>query len=180
MSQARSVFLLALIFVPAIAAPKPITNMIDVPVPVKVDSSSYTAEEVRAAIIEGCLASEWVAVVDDEGQVRATLNIKNKHFAEVEIPYSASSYSIIYTSSTNLNYNEARQTIHRNYNRWVLRLSQSIDKVLRNPPPPTTNTPESGEGDIYSEILKLDDLRNRGLLTDEEFETEKRKLLTEN
>ena len=32
-------------------------------------------------------------------------------------------------------------------------------------------------GDLYSEILKLDDLRKRGLLTDKEFEQQKKKLL---
>lgn len=32
-------------------------------------------------------------------------------------------------------------------------------------------------GDLYSEILKLDDLRKRGLLSDKEFEQQKRKLL---
>ena len=31
--------------------------------------------------------------------------------------------------------------------------------------------------DIYAEILKLDDLRKKGLLTDVEFETQKKKLL---
>ena len=32
-------------------------------------------------------------------------------------------------------------------------------------------------GDFYSELLKLDDLRKRGILTDKEFEQEKKKLL---
>ena len=32
-------------------------------------------------------------------------------------------------------------------------------------------------GDLYAELLKLDDLRKRGLLTDKEFESEKKKLL---
>ena len=34
--------------------------------------------------------------------------------------------------------------------------------------------------DLYAEILKLDDLRQRGLITDEEYETEKRELLDRN
>jgi hypothetical protein len=32
-------------------------------------------------------------------------------------------------------------------------------------------------GDLYTEILKLDDLRKRGLLSDKEFEAQKKKLL---
>jgi hypothetical protein len=34
--------------------------------------------------------------------------------------------------------------------------------------------------DIYTEILKLDDLRKRGLITDDEFESQKSKLLSGN
>ncbi len=34
--------------------------------------------------------------------------------------------------------------------------------------------------DVYSELLKLDDLRKRGVLTDAEFEQQKRKLLEAN
>jgi hypothetical protein len=34
--------------------------------------------------------------------------------------------------------------------------------------------------DLYSEILKLDDLRQRGLITDEEYDQEKKELLESN
>ena len=34
--------------------------------------------------------------------------------------------------------------------------------------------------DLYTELLKLDDLRKKGILTDEEFEDQKRKLLEKN
>jgi hypothetical protein len=34
--------------------------------------------------------------------------------------------------------------------------------------------------DVYSELIKLDDLRKRGILTEAEFETQKKKLLTGN
>ncbi len=41
------------------------------------------------------------------------------------------------------------------------------------PPPPRLNTDE-----LYNELVKLDDLRKKGILTDDEFQAEKRKLLT--
>ncbi len=45
----------------------------------------------------------------------------------------------------------------------------------------TTPSKESNSPvDVYSELLKLDDLRERGILTDAEFESEKRKLLERN
>ena len=34
-----------------------------------------------------------------------------------------------------------------------------------------------GETDLYTELLNLDDLRKKGILTDEEFEAQKKKLL---
>ena len=34
--------------------------------------------------------------------------------------------------------------------------------------------------DVYTELIKLDDLRKRGIISDAEFETQKKKLLTEN
>ena len=36
---------------------------------------------------------------------------------------------------------------------------------------------QGAPGDLYTELLKLDDLRKRGLLTDKEFDAEKKKLL---
>lgn len=45
--------------------------------------------------------------------------------------------------------------------------------VVVNPP-----TKESAQSkDVYAELIKLDDLRKRGILTDSEFEAQKRKLL---
>ena len=34
--------------------------------------------------------------------------------------------------------------------------------------------------DIYSELIKLDDLRERGIITNEEFDARKKKILNEN
>lgn len=42
-----------------------------------------------------------------------------------------------------------------------------------------TTTP-SAKPDLYTELMKLDDLHKRGLLTDDEFQTQKAKLLNAN
>ena len=39
-------------------------------------------------------------------------------------------------------------------------------------------TPREFQIDLYSELLKLEDLKKRGLLTEDEFQAQKRKLLT--
>jgi hypothetical protein len=45
--------------------------------------------------------------------------------------------------------------------------------------PKSVGTVTSRE-ELFEELLKLDDLRDRGILTDEEFDMEKRKLLEKN
>ena len=51
-------------------------------------------------------------------------------------------------------------------------------------PPPVSEKPapiviseQPGGGDFYTDLLKLDDLRKRGILTEEEFQAEKKKIL---
>jgi len=181
--------LLILLLAPlASQAAKPILNLRDVPVPIYADGSTPTLEEVRTAIVEACLARRWVPVLDGEGNVHASIVVRGKHFAEIEIPFSATSYSIIYKSSRGLDYNERRQRIHRNYNNWVVKLSGTIERQLRRassvgnsdgrwPGKAPVIVVEKKDGDIYSQLLKLGDLRDRGILTEDEYETEKRKLL---
>jgi hypothetical protein len=53
---------------------------------------------------------------------------------------------------------------------------QRTDTVIVKPDP---TTPRSQKADLYSELLKLEELRKRGLLTDEEFQAQKKKLLAE-
>jgi len=124
--------LVALFLTPAVGcAAKPILNLHDVAIPAKVDGSSHTVEAVQAAIIRGCTERTWVPVVEGEGTIHASIAVRGKHFAEIDIPFSASSYSIIYVSSENLDYNAERQRIHRNYNNWIVKLSASINRAIQ-------------------------------------------------
>jgi hypothetical protein len=182
----RNSLFLALVFLltpVALIAASPIQNLIDVPVPIRVDGGGYSIEEVRAAIIKASQTGLWTAEIAADNAIRAHLNVKNKHFAVVEIPYSETAYSIMYVSSDNLDYNAKWQSIHRNYNKWVLQLSTSIKEQFQAleasdvPNVSACDEPNMNKESIFDELLKLDDLRDQGILTDEEFETEKRKLL---
>jgi hypothetical protein len=51
-----------------------------------------------------------------------------------------------------------------------------IQKADQDAPPPTAAAEEK-KSDLYSDLLKLEDLRKRGLLTEAEFEAQKKKLL---
>ena len=55
-----------------------------------------------------------------------------------------------------------------------------VDTVVTTSPEVPARERSAPRIDLYKELLKLDDLRNKGLLTDAEFEAEKKKLLDRN
>ena len=113
-------------------AAKPIHNIVDEVVPVRLDGTPYTLEQVKEAIIAGCTRRGWRPVLDGETQIKCSILVRGKHYAEVAIPYSASNYSILYVDSRELDYNAKRQRIHRNYNGWVIKLSATIQQQFGN------------------------------------------------
>lgn len=60
------------------------------------------------------------------------------------------------------------------------KLQKTPDQVIqvRNSPSPESRPSPAKAVDVYSELLKLEDLKKRGLLTDSEFEQQKKKLLS--
>jgi hypothetical protein len=122
------VLLLVLVFPVIGMAAKPIQNLVDVPVPVNVDATRPSLEDVRTAIISACQARGWTPVLGEGNTVLASILVRSTHYAEIEISYTESAYSITYVSSRNLDYNEKKQKIHRNYNNWVNKLSGTIQR----------------------------------------------------
>ena len=113
-------------------AAKPILNIEDEAVPVKLDGSTRSAEEVGQAITAGCKAKGWTPVIVDDAQMKCSILVRGRHYAEVLIPYTESKYSILYSDSRVLDYDAERQRIHRNYNKWVILLSQTIQQQFAN------------------------------------------------
>ncbi|MGK0222428.1 MAG: hypothetical protein ACI9ON_001667 [Limisphaerales bacterium] len=107
-----------------------ILQIVERPVALNADGDALTVEQVRFAILEGCTARGWRVRDQGENMLIATLRVRAKHLAEVEIPYTKEHYSIQYLSSSNLDYSAKRQRIHRNYNRWVQMLMEAIDKSI--------------------------------------------------
>lgn len=125
------VLLVAMLLASApVLAAKPIMNLEGKPVPVKVDGSAYSLNEVQTAITSACKLRKWTPVIETDSVVVCSIVVRGRHFAEVEIPFSTESYSILYRSSDNLDYNEKKQRIHRNYNNWVINLARAIDSTL--------------------------------------------------
>ena len=86
-----------------------------------------SADQVRAAIVRAGAGLGWIMKDAGPGQLTGTLVLRT-HTAEVRIPYSPSSYSIGYRSSTNLQ--ESGGKIHRNYNGWIQNLTKGINAQL--------------------------------------------------
>ena len=90
--------------------------------------SQHTTQEVKEAILKACAELGWNAAEEEAGLIKASLDIRT-HRAEVEIPYTSSSYSINYFDSRNLKH--SGDWIHKNYNLWTAYLSNAIDRNLR-------------------------------------------------
>lgn len=99
----------------------PVYSVTDAPVN---SASDVNANDVKKAIISAGAGLGWQMKEVKPGHIVGSLFIR-KHSAIVDIPYSASSYSIQYKDSTELNYDG--NNIHSNYNGWV----QNLDNAIR-------------------------------------------------
>lgn len=107
-----------------------VNNLVDVPVPAHADGSSPKIRDVKKAIMAGCREKDWTPLIDDERQITCSTLVRSKYFAEVEIPYTRTGYSIYYKSSRELGYDEEKQRINRKYNKWIAELSDAILRAL--------------------------------------------------
>lgn len=99
----------------------PIRDMNNQPVPPGVSEA-----QVSQAIQSAGNGLGWAMKETRPGMIEGTLYLRD-HIAKIQIPYSATSFSIRYVSSTNLKYNAANRTIHSNYNGWI----QNLDNHIR-------------------------------------------------
>jgi hypothetical protein len=107
-------------------------------------NNSVSQEDVYEAIKLAGASKGWIISKVSDGLAQGQINLR-AHEAIVSIPYSNSSYSILYKSSKNLKYDG--ETIHSNYNGWVKNLKQAIDFRLAvlfgNPTRSGMTTPKS-------------------------------------
>jgi hypothetical protein len=104
----------------------PIYNVQDATVVTNSDKPA-TASDVKKAILRAGTTLGWNMKEEKPGHIIGTLHLRS-HMAQIDIKYSASSYSITYRDSQNLNYDGTN--IHGNYNGWVQRLQQNIQSQM--------------------------------------------------
>ena len=160
-----------------------IENLENLAIPARTDGSGFTIDEVEALIMQGCSRRQWTPEVEGDSIITCDILVRGRHYVKVAIPFSETEYSILYRDSAEMNYDEKRQRIHRKYNGWVnnLRLMierQFLDAAEKPAGTPIVETPaQSADEERYEALLKLGELRDKGLISDEEFEAEKQKLL---
>lgn len=109
--------------------------------------ASYTANEIKAAVLSGLQAKNWHLVTTKEGRIEAETT-SGRHTARVVVSYNASGWSIGYISSSpGLKYQHDPQhgtIIHRRYNHWIRMLNEAIGHALVSSATPGQDpTPEA-------------------------------------
>ncbi|GIU47053.1 lipoprotein [Shewanella sairae] len=99
----------------------PLVNLNNEPI------ATDSAQSIEQAIIQGCKAKGWVPIKAEGNSIDAYITVRS-HKAHVRITFDDNFYNINYVDSTNLDYNDGN--IHRNYNKWVYKLSASIQRQL--------------------------------------------------
>lgn len=145
------------------------------------------AAAIRLAVNE----EGWVITEEATGVALASLHVRT-HIAMVTIGFDESHYWIEYRDSVNLGYNLddrvvsnekglRRARIHRNYLKWLDKLAKRISIRMQAPPKLnwTDTTPCISSISVADELEKLDALRERGVLSQEEFDEQKAKLLAQ-
>ncbi|WP_088331949.1 hypothetical protein [Lacimicrobium sp. SS2-24] len=82
---------------------------------------------LKRAIIEALLYKRWHVISEEENKIIAGINVR-QHYAEIEIPYQNGSFEINYRDSKKLDYDAAKNGIHRNYNKWIQLLESEIQR----------------------------------------------------
>lgn len=89
-------------------------------------------EDIKKGIMRAAVQRGYQVKGDAGNKVRLLLDKPGKYQLTIDVIYSMKSYSIKYVSSEGLDYREdgGQGMIHRNYDRWMKFLVQSINKEL--------------------------------------------------
>src|SRR5262245_21497632 len=87
-----------------------------------------TEAQIADAIQRRGQVRDWEMADAGPGHFTGTLHVRG-HTAVTDISYSKTQIKIAYKDSENLNYDEGK--IHRNYNKWVELLADSIRQQLK-------------------------------------------------
>ena len=145
-------------------------------------TSSATEQAIRA----GAARRRWTSEVISPEVVRCRLD-NRQHVVVVDVHHTENSISVKYVSSVNMNYDAAAGTIHRKYNAWVKNLIADIKAAANGAGISTTpaqGTPAAAPEKATEKkpspeerLKKLGELREKGLINDQEYEAQRKEIL---
>ena len=100
----------------------PVQNIMQAPIP---PGPAVNVDNVQKAIVRAGVTLGWQMTPRAPGHIEGVLNIR-KHQAVVDITFDDKQYTVMYRTSTNLDYDEKNRTIHSNYNGWIKNLQKGI------------------------------------------------------
>lgn len=129
LGSGRTFWLLSVVVVASLAGcrTEPIYAVEDRPI--ATSAQALGPVQVERRIIDAAQAKGWRIERVGAGQLRATIEWRQKHTATVNIYYTNATYSIRYDRSSNL-MESGGTTIHRAFNSRVKELEDEIDKRL--------------------------------------------------
>ena len=89
-----------------------------------------TIEDYKNAIRMSGTDRSWTFVEAGPGHLQASVVVRKKHFATVDILFDTKSFSVTYKSSENLNYHAGSGEIHPRYNQWIMKLQKDIQAEI--------------------------------------------------
>jgi hypothetical protein len=153
---------------------------------VKVSFDSYMIFKEDHKGIFGSLAKLKMGIIkqanefaESKGKVLIPVSCKEKPLGNGPAQWASFEYQFRLVSKDDP---EAERAILGSCPDVVVQTNQSLKAEVttreEKAEPEAKKEPASAEQkDLYTELMKLDDLRKRGILTEEEFQAEKRKLL---
>jgi type IV pilus biogenesis protein CpaD/CtpE len=123
----RALVIAALLVSIAACTSRPINN-VSADVVLSTPGKTAKSDDVRDAIVRAGTGLGWKMNAAAPGVVAGGLGVANKHWVNVDVQYTATGYSIVYRSSTNMK--EKNGEINRNYNAWVENLNNAIRREL--------------------------------------------------
>lgn len=85
-----------------------------------------TLAQAETAITRGGNTLGWRTQKVGTKHMKATINVRGKHTAIVDITYDNDSFVIMRNQTENLRYDAKTGKIHKNYNSWVQNLENAI------------------------------------------------------
>ena len=86
--------------------------------------------QMQQAIVKALVGRGWTVQEITPQRVQAQITVREQYHAEIDIPYSANHYQIVYRDSSGLDYKDGK--IHKNYIRWVRLLDMGIVRDLKD------------------------------------------------